>query len=68
VSARAVDLIISLSCTGFMIPSLDAHLAQDMGFRPDVRRLPIKPSPRGTCCASTATCRARRFCSYLNVG
>jgi alkylresorcinol/alkylpyrone synthase len=24
-----------------MIPSLDAYLAQDLGFRPDVRRLPI---------------------------
>ena len=41
VSARAVDLIITVSCTGFMIPSLDAYLAQDLGFRPDVRRLPI---------------------------
>ena len=41
VSARAVDLIITVSCTGFMIPSLDAYLAQDLAFRPDVRRLPI---------------------------
>jgi alkylresorcinol/alkylpyrone synthase len=41
VTARAVDLIITVSCTGFMIPSLDAYLAQDLEFRPDVRRLPI---------------------------
>ena len=36
-----VDLLITVSCTGVMIPSLDAYLAQEMGFRPDVRRLPI---------------------------
>jgi alkylresorcinol/alkylpyrone synthase len=40
-AASAVDLVISVSCTGIMIPSLDAHLANDLGFRPDVRRLPI---------------------------
>jgi alkylresorcinol/alkylpyrone synthase len=39
--ARAVDLIITVSCTGIMIPSLDAHLANDLGLRSDVRRLPI---------------------------
>lgn len=36
-----IDLIITVSCTGFMIPSLDAHLINAMGFRADVRRLPI---------------------------
>jgi alkylresorcinol/alkylpyrone synthase len=36
-----VDLLITVSCTGVMIPSLDAYLAQEMGFRSDVRRLPI---------------------------
>ncbi len=36
-----VDLIVTVSCTGVMIPSLDAYLADDMGFRSDVRRLPI---------------------------
>ena len=41
VSACDVDMIITVSCTGFMIPSLDAYLINDMGFRPDVRRLPI---------------------------
>jgi alkylresorcinol/alkylpyrone synthase len=37
----AVDLVISVSCTGVMLPSLDAYLANDLGFRPDVRRLPV---------------------------
>lgn len=36
-----VDLFITVSCTGVMIPSLDAYLATEMNFRSDVRRLPI---------------------------
>jgi alkylresorcinol/alkylpyrone synthase len=39
--ADEVDLIIAVSCTGFMIPSLDAHLINLMGFRPNVRRMPF---------------------------
>ncbi len=33
-----IDMIITVSCTGFMIPSLDAHLINLMGFRSNVRR------------------------------
>ena len=40
-AASQVDLLITVSCTGVMIPSLDAHLANRFGFRADVRRLPI---------------------------
>jgi predicted naringenin-chalcone synthase len=36
-----IDWIITVSCTGYMIPSLDAYLIESMGFRRDVRRLPI---------------------------
>ena len=36
-----IDLLITVSCTGFMIPSLDAHLIELMGFRRDVRRMPF---------------------------
>jgi alkylresorcinol/alkylpyrone synthase len=39
--AADVDIIITVSCTGFMIPSVDAYLIPEMGFRADVRRLPI---------------------------
>ena len=38
---KDIDLIITVSCTGFMIPSLDAHLIKLMGFRSDVRRMPF---------------------------
>src|SRR5467141_4780261 len=36
-----VDLIITVACTAFMIPSLDAHLINLMGFRSNVRRMPF---------------------------
>jgi alkylresorcinol/alkylpyrone synthase len=36
-----IDLIITVSCTGFMIPSLDAHLINLMGFRSNIRRMPF---------------------------
>src|SRR5256714_2494491 len=39
--ADEIDMIITVSCTGFMIPSLDAHLINLMGFRQDVRRMPV---------------------------
>ncbi len=40
-TAGEIDMIITVSCTGFMIPSLDAHLINLMGFRSNVRRLPL---------------------------
>jgi alkylresorcinol/alkylpyrone synthase len=36
-----VDLFISASCTGFMIPSVDAVVAQRLKMRPSLARLPI---------------------------
>src|SRR5205085_12673188 len=41
VAAQDTDLIITPSCTGIMIPSVDAYLVDALGLRADVRRLPI---------------------------
>ena len=41
IAAQEVDAIITVSCTGFMIPSLDAYLAPELGLRANVRRLPV---------------------------
>lgn len=41
IDAKDVDLLITISCTGVIIPSLDAYLINDLGFRSDVRRMPI---------------------------
>ncbi|MBU2946618.1 type III polyketide synthase [Zobellia uliginosa] len=39
--ADSLDYIITVSCTGIMIPSLDAFLINDLGLRQDVVRLPV---------------------------
>ena len=39
--AEHIDYIITVSCTGIMIPSLDAYLINRMGMRQDVVRLPV---------------------------
>jgi predicted naringenin-chalcone synthase len=38
---KEIDLVISVSCTGYLVPSLDVHLAGELGLRQDVLRLPI---------------------------
>ncbi|NER11334.1 Predicted naringenin-chalcone synthase [Muriicola jejuensis] len=39
--AKSLDYIITVSCTGIMIPSLDAYLINDLGLKQDVVRLPV---------------------------
>ena len=39
-----VDLIVSVSCTGLMIPAVDAYVADALGMGPRLARLPITES------------------------
>lgn len=52
-----VDILVTTSCTGYMIPSLDAYLIDELGFRPDIRRLPI--TELGCLAGAAALARAR---------
>ncbi|MGH7691146.1 MAG: type III polyketide synthase [Candidatus Dormibacteria bacterium] len=36
-----IDAIFSVSCTGYMVPALDVELAQAIGLRADVVRMPL---------------------------
>jgi alkylresorcinol/alkylpyrone synthase len=39
-----IDMVVSVSCTGFMIPAVDAHVANALGLGPRLARLPITES------------------------
>ncbi|MDR0360348.1 MAG: hypothetical protein LBJ87_12915, partial [bacterium] len=41
VAPGEIDAIISVSCTGYLVPSLDVRLVHDLGLRTDVVRVPI---------------------------
>lgn len=51
VEASEIDLIVDTSCTGIMIPALDVYVANALGLRRDVRRMPLTE----TGCAAGAT-------------
>ena len=57
---KDIDLIITTSCTGIMIPSLEAFLMPKMGFRPGTKRLPI--TELGCAAGAVSLSRAREFC------
>ncbi|HEY8761462.1 MAG TPA: type III polyketide synthase [Candidatus Dormibacteraeota bacterium] len=41
VNPDSIDVIVSVSCTGYLVPSFDVHLVERLGLRQDVVRLPI---------------------------
>jgi predicted naringenin-chalcone synthase len=41
VAGSDIDMVITVSCTGYLVPSLDVYMSEELGFRPDVVRLPI---------------------------
>jgi predicted naringenin-chalcone synthase len=41
VKSEELDVLITTSCTGYMIPSVDAYIADTLGMRPDLVRLPV---------------------------
>lgn len=57
VDPAAVSLVITTSCTGFMIPSLDAYLANTLSMSPHVKRVPLTELG----CAAGAAALARAF-------
>jgi alkylresorcinol/alkylpyrone synthase len=57
-----VDLVVSVSCTGFMIPAVDAYVADALGMGPRLARLPITESG----CAGGVVGLARAF-DYLTA-
>ncbi|MFE4263130.1 type III polyketide synthase [Streptomyces sp. NPDC056883] len=58
-SAREVDAIIYVSCTGFLMPSLTAWLINKLGFRPDTVQIPI--AQLGCAAGGAAVNRAHDF-------
>jgi alkylresorcinol/alkylpyrone synthase len=63
---KDIDLLITVSCTGIMIPSVDAHLINELGFRRDVRRLPI--TELGCAAGAAALGRAWDFLRGVETG
>lgn len=59
--ASDIDVIIYVSCTGFMMPSLTAWLINTMGFGTDTRQIPI--AQLGCAAGGAAINRAHDFCT-----
>ena len=58
-TARDIDAIIYVSCTGLLMPSLTAWLINTMGFRSDTRQIPI--AQLGCAAGGAAINRAHDF-------
>ena len=59
VDPRRIELLITSSCTGVLLPSLAALLVEPLGLRRNVRRLPLTET--GCAGGATALARAHEF-------
>ena len=59
IKPEEIDMMITTSCTGFMIPSVDAHLINHFKMRPDTKRLPI--TELGCAAGAMALSRAAEY-------
>jgi len=59
VDPRCIDLVVSTSCTGLLLPSLAALVLEPLGLRRDVRRLPL--TEVGCAGGASALARAHEF-------
>ncbi|MDB4969582.1 MAG: Chalcone synthase [Myxococcales bacterium] len=59
--ATSVDMIVTTSCTGVMIPSVDAYLLESLRMRRDCVRLPV--TELGCAAGAAALSRAREHCT-----
>ncbi|GAA0489226.1 type III polyketide synthase [Streptomyces sp. NPDC046215] len=60
-TTRDIDMIVYVSCTGFMMPSMTAWLINTMDFRATTRQLPI--AQLGCAAGGAALNRAHDFCT-----
>jgi 1,3,6,8-tetrahydroxynaphthalene synthase len=60
VSVEEIDVIIYVSCTGFMMPSMTSWMINNMGFKYDTKQIPI--AQLGCAGGGSAINRALEFC------
>lgn len=58
-SASDIDMVVTCSCTGLLLPSLSVLIAENLGLRKDVRRIPITEA--GCAGGASALARADEF-------
>ncbi|MBD3010277.1 type III polyketide synthase [Streptomyces sp. 5-10] len=60
VTARDIDTIVFVSCTGFTMPPLTSWMINELGFRSNTRQIPI--AQLGCAAGGAAVNRAHDFC------
>lgn len=66
VEPAEVDVLITTSCTGYMIPSADAIIAERLGMRTDLLRVPV--TEMGCAAGASALMYAARMLGGLDGG